>query len=233
MRLLLAIGIALSAHLSPPARCQNATAAKPPEKAFSIEVIRTDVPEAGVFHRPIVTVGTNQFHFTAPRGFRIRPDEAQRKVYLEEPEGGCSITLRLRPDLAPLLKAPPAKPVNVTPGLAVATNAPAPTLHDIFRESLLKLYGNARITEEYEITAGGVSGAAYDLDWATPTGIRLHTRICYVPTAAGVFEFVLLVNPSQLDQFHGAFNSVLLTFRLAPPVEKGKKLELPEIPSQS
>lgn len=233
MRLLLAIGIAFNFSNFLPAHGQSAGGERPPEKVFSIEVIRTDVPEAGVFHRPIVTVGTNKFHFTAPRGFRIRPDEEQSKVYLEDSEGGCSITVRLRPDLAPLMKAPPVKPVAVASGFAVATNAPPTTLHDTFRESLLKLYGNARITEEYEATAGGVTGAMYDLDWTTSTGLRLHTRVCYVPTSAGVFEFVMLVNPTQLAQFHGAFNGVLLTFRLAPPLKKGEKLELPEIPSQS
>lgn len=229
MRLLLVVGIVACAHTFGLARAQENRAEKASEKAFSIEIIRTDVPEAGVFLRPIVSVGTNKFHFTAPRGFRIRADEEQRKVYLEDPDGGCSITLRLRPDLSAVLKAASAKPAS---GLA-ATNTAAPSLHDAFRGPLLKLYANARITEEYEATAGGVTGAAFDLDWPTPTGHRLHTRVCYVPTTAGVFEFVLLVNPAQLAEFHGAFNSVLITFRLAPPLEKGEKLELPEIPSRS
>lgn len=232
MRHLLAIAFVLAAHTGL-AQTRPTNAGAPPEKSFGIEIIRTDVPEAGVFHRPIVSVGTNKYHFTAPRGFRIRADEEQRKVYLEDAEGGCSITLRLRADLNPLLKAPPAAPARPAPSGSPTTNAPVPTLHDIFREPLLKLYGNARIIEEYETNAGGVPGAAFDLSWTTPTGLRLHARVCYVPTAAGVFEFVMLVNPTQLDEFHGAFNSVLLTFRLAPPVKKGEQLELPEIPTRS
>ena len=204
------------------AQAQDARAEKPPEKPFSIEIIRTDVPEAGRFHRPIVTVGTNKFYFMAPRGFRIRADEEQRKVLLEDPDGQCSITLRLRSDLTIPTKSAPKTPA--------AEGTPPPSRHDAFRESLLKQYGGARIIEEYETTAGGLPGASFDLDWKTPSGHRLHTRVCYVVTKAGIFEFVLLVDPAQLNKFHGAFNSVLITFRLAPP---GEKLELPPIPSRS
>lgn len=206
------------------ALCASAFAqAKAPEKPFSIEIIRTDVPEAGRFHRPVVTVGTNKFWFMAPRGFRIRADDDQRKVFLEDPDGRCSITLRLRLDLQATTNTARASGV-------VATNSAPPSRHDPFRESLLKQYENARIIEEYDITAGGLPGAAFDLDWKTPTGPRLHARVCYVPTPAGIFEFVLLVDTAQLSNFHGAFNSVLITFRLVPP---GEKLELPAIPNRS
>lgn len=223
MRLLLAVGIIASAGVFSLARAQVSQAEPPAEKPFGIEIIRTEVPEAGVFHRPIVSVGTNKFFFTAPRGFRIRADEEQRRVFLEDPEGKCSITLRLRPDLAAAVKPAPASSL-------ASTNTVAPTLHDAFREPLLRQYPNARITEEYQTTAGGVPGATFDFVWLTAAGFPLHTRVCYVPTLAGVFEFVLLVDPKQLAEFHGAFNSVLLTFRLAPP---GRKLDLPVIPSKS
>lgn len=216
--------IVLAALAFTSALCISACAQdKPLEKPFSIEIIRTDVPEAGRFHRPVVTVGTNKFWFMAPRGFRIRADDEQRKVFLEDPDGRCSITLRLRPDLLATTNAARVSGV-------VATNTAAPSRHEPFRESLLKQYENARIIEEYDITAGGLPGAAFDLDWKTPTGHRLHARVCYVPTASGVFELVLLVDPAQLATFHGAFNSVLITFRLVPP---GEKLELPPIPNRS
>lgn len=225
MRRLLTVGIASCLLTFSPgtlAHAQNTSAEKPPEKPFSIEIIRTDVPEAGRFHRPIVTVGTNKFYFMAPRGFRIRADEEQRRVYLEDPDGQCSITLRLRLDLTTPKPPAPASPAP--------EGTKPPSRHDPFREPLLQQYGGARIIEEYDIAAGGLPGAAFDLDWKTPTGLRAHARVCYVPTVAGVFEFVLLVDPAQLSKFHGAFNSVLITFRLAPP---GEKVVLPPIPSRS
>ena len=95
---------------------------------------------------------------------------------------------------------------------------------------MLRQYPEGRILEEYEVTAGGMPGAAFDLVWLTGSGLRLHTRACYVPTPAGLFEFLLMVNPAQLKEYHGAFNSVLITFRLVPA---GQKLELPAIPNRS
>ena len=216
------IALALAFSLSVVAHAQETSAEKPPAKPFSIEIISTDVPEAGRFNRPIVSVGTNKFYFLAPRGFRIRADEEQRRVYLEDPAGQCSITLRLRSDLSA---------TNAPKAAVGGTNSVVPpSRHDAFREPLLRQYAGARIIEEYDANAGGMPGAAFDMEWKTPTGFRLHTRVCFVATSVGVFEFVLLVDPVMLKEFHGAFNSVLITFRLAPP---GEKLELPPIPSRS
>ena len=114
MRCFLAVGIVAWAGAFSPAQAQETRAEPPPEKAFSIEIIRTEVPEAGVFHRPIVTVGTNKFFFTAPRGFRIRADEEQRRVFLEDTAGHGSITLRLRPDLSGPAKSAPASGLTST-----------------------------------------------------------------------------------------------------------------------
>lgn len=216
------IVLTLAFSLSAVAHAQETPAEKPPAKPFSIEIISTDVPEAGRFNRPIVSVGTNKFYFMAPRGFRIRADEEQRRVYLEDHAGECSITLRLRSDLST---------TNAPKAAVTGTNSVVPpSRHDAYREALLRQYAGARIIEEYDANAGGMPGAAFDLEWKTPNGFRLHTRVCFVATNVGVFEFVLLVNPALVKEFHGAFNSVLITFRLAPP---GQKLELPEIPSRS
>jgi hypothetical protein len=80
------------------------------------------------------------------------------------------------------------------------------------------------------LRADGLPGATFDLDWKTPTGLGLRIRVCYVPTSVGVFEFVLLVDPGLITEFHGAFNNVLTTFRFVPP---GTKLKMPTIPSRS
>ncbi len=308
---------------------------QPPEPAFSIKIVSTEVAGAGQFHRPVATLGTNKFYFQAPRGFRVRTDDPRRIVFLEDLSGQCSITVRhIPPVLNPAASvagdppalvptrnlavpatnspnpepSPPVPPTSPTvpvrsptvpdpsptvpdhrppapdpsptvpdpspavpsqgspvpisgpaepardpadplpdpddadcapapPGPALTASAPTkvtsaaapPGKHDPVRELILQQYPSAQITEEYEMTAGGLSGVAFDFHWKTISGLRLHTRVCYVESSVGTFEFTMVVNPELLQEFHAAFNSVLVTFRLVP----GGKLELPEIPSQS
>lgn len=176
--------------------------------AFSLATTRHELEGIGHYYRAVATLGTNQLAFIVPKGYFIRLDESARQLRAIEREDKCSITVRL-------FETPTNALDKADGGLKPA----------VLRELLLARHPNARITEEFSLTAGGAAGPAFDFVWRNAAGFPLQSRIAFIPMPAGLVEFHLLTSAEDKEEFTHALNSLMLTFRFGA---KGR-IELPEM----
>jgi hypothetical protein len=119
--------------------------------------------------RVFLDVGTNQFAFIVPTGFRMDASDPQ-KIVLSDNAGTCFLTVRISS-----LRIPPA-----------------PSPDKFFQTEALSRFPGARITAEASDFAAGHSGDALDLEWTGTGGTKESARVAFIPCAAGVLEFSAL-----------------------------------------
>jgi hypothetical protein len=141
-------------------------------------------------NRAYLQSGTNRFAFIVPAGYRLdasKPD----KVVLSNEDYSCMIVLRLFQGQYPVQKLD----------------------FNTCREWVISHYRNARVMEEFSQGAGGSRGPAFDLQWTNSAGVAQFTRIAYVPSAAGVWEFSLVTKSAEFAQGQYFLSCVMLSFR--------------------
>jgi hypothetical protein len=157
--------------------------------------------------RAYVKVGTNEFVFIAPIGFRMDASNP-RKIVLSDASYTCFITFRIAGPM----------PDNTTE-----------LQRDTCRELALIQYSGAKISSEYSESAGGRSGPAFELRWENSNGSSQSARVVYIPSAAGILEFSVNSRSDNSGDRESSFNLVLTSFRS----NQNGTIEITPIPNES
>ena len=141
--------------------------------------------------RVYVTSGTNQFAFAVPPGYQADASNP-RRVTITSADLSITLTFCLAE------QGSAAQPED-TPGAC--------------RDVLLERYRGAKICSESSKRAAGRDGPAFDLTWSNPGGTEEALRVAFVPSPAGVMEFMAKSSPDKFDQSRYALNFLMLSFR--------------------
>jgi hypothetical protein len=151
--------------------------------------------------RVFLNVGTNQFAFIVPTGFRMDASDPQKIVLYDEAED-CYIVVR----------------VGYT-SLSDGTSQDSS-----FKSTALGLFPGATITDEFSDAAAGHTGTAFVLKWTNTAGIPQTGRASFIPCAAGVLEFTAFA-PTQ--HFGTAQNYLTILMTSVCSNETGKLVIVP------
>ena len=128
--------------------------------------------------RGYITMGTNEFSFIVPEGFRRDPAPAARICFVNQ-DYDCFLTLRLadhRPDGGSLVSA------------------------ESCRAAVLEQISNATLCHESTLTIADHTGPSFDAQWMGAGGTLQRTRIAFVPSAAGVLELSLITTAAKFTR---------------------------------
>ena len=140
--------------------------------------------------RAWLTVGTNQFAFLVPEGYRMETPQGPR-VSLANGDLSCVLSFGVVGPLSPDGR-------ELTP--------------EACREVVVTRRNRATILQEFTLYANNQGGPAFDLRWVTG-GVERQERVAFIPCNGALLEFDLT---SSLDQFgagQASLNFVMLTFR--------------------
>jgi hypothetical protein len=186
-----------SARAAEPAA--NAPAEPPPLRAE----VRSDNEAGSVpMRRAFVTAGTNRFAFSVPEGFRLEVSN-QDFVSLVSADYHSLLTFRI---------AAPFAAATVQPQTAT------------WRQSVLQQHPDAKILQEFTLTAADRSGPAFDATWSSAGSLLRRQRVAFIPSRAGILEVSLICAPEAFDKARHDLNFLLLTFRAS---DAQGRLELP------
>ena len=124
--------------------------------------------------RAIVSVGTNQFAFEVPPGYRMDASDSGR-VSLVSRDYSCLISFRIAGSVAPEATALDSAP---------------------YREFLASQFPGANILEQFSMSANNRSGPAFEFEWGG-AGVFQRSRIAYIPSRGGVLEFSVSASPDK------------------------------------
>jgi hypothetical protein len=151
--------------------------------------------------RVFLDVGTNQFAFIVPTGFRMDASDPQ-KIALYNEEEGCYIMVRVS-----------------YPSLSDATFQDS-----YFRSTALGRFPGAKITEEFGDAAADHAGTGFILKWTNAVGVSQSARASFIPCAAGVLEFTAI---APTDHFGTVQNYMAILMTSVRSNETGKLVIVP------
>lgn len=169
--------------------------------AFSASLRGGETVGDNQVHRVFLNVGTNQFAFIVPNGFRMDATDPQ-KIVLYGEDSGCYITVR------------------VTGSVSSNDNSQDSN----FRSTALGWFPGARITDQFADAAAGHTGMAYILGWSNAAGIPQSGRASFIPCAAGVLEFSAM---APANHFREAQNYLTILMTSVCSNETGKLVIVP------
>jgi hypothetical protein len=146
--------------------------------------------------RIYVTNGIETCALLTPNGYQL-DGTIQNWVQLVNEKYDCFMTFRI-------IKASPEKKSQ---------------LDTYYRVLLSDRYPDVKILGEFSQEAGGLSGKAFDLEWRGHANVTRASRVVFVPSPTGIFEFSLVCDPDKFQQVQNDFHCLLLTFRVG---ENGK-----------
>jgi hypothetical protein len=158
--------------------------------AFRASLRSEEVIGSEAVKRAYVTLGTNEFAFVVPKGYRMDASIPE-KITLIKDDYACSISLHFA---------------------SAKSNGAAQPQADTVRQTVLERYPSTKIRDEFSQTAAGSRGPAFDLQFPNAAGALQFARVVFIPYANGVIEFTLLSNPDQFAIGQYAFDTLLLTF---------------------
>jgi hypothetical protein len=132
--------------------------------------------------RAFLTVGTNQFVFRVPTGFKL--DASQHEKLIASDSAGSFVTLRILP------------------------NMPSSDGTQAWQELARKQFPESTITAEFSEFALNRSGPAFDISWLA-AGARHSARVVFIPSSAGLLEITLLTPPDRFASGETALKIVL------------------------
>ncbi|HWD93597.1 MAG TPA: hypothetical protein VG938_14745 [Verrucomicrobiae bacterium] len=137
--------------------------------------------------RIFLNVGTNQFAFIVPEGFRMDASDSQ-KIVLYDEDDACYITVRV------------SYP-------SFSDGIPS---EEYFKSAAVARFPGAKIVEQFADAAAGHTGMGFNLRWSNAAGMPQSGRTSFIPCAAGLLEFTA-VAPS--DHFGDAqsYMTILMT----------------------
>jgi hypothetical protein len=151
--------------------------------------------------RIFLDVGTNQFAFIVPAGFRMDASDPQKIVLYNEDEG-CYIIVRV------------SHP-------AFSDGVPQ---DDYFRATALSRFPGARISEEFPDAAAGHTGTAFILRWNNAAGMPQSGRSSFILCADGVLDLTAI---APADHFRDAQNYLTILMTSIRSNETGKLVIVP------
>jgi hypothetical protein len=83
---------------------------------------------------------------------------------------------------------------------------------EYYRERLARLFAGSRVLEESSYSAARHDGPMYDLSWKTPGGIEQFVRVAYIPSPAGVLEFMVVADARKPGPAQRALRLVMRGF---------------------
>lgn len=139
--------------------------------------------------RAFVTSGTNEFLMVVPGGARAslaKPDQ----LTIVPTDYGYYLSFRI-----------------------IAFASTEASSSNYYRDLILTRYPGAKIIETSSEGAGGHAGPAFDLQWTTTGGVDQLVRVAFIPSAAGVLEFTLIVDEKKSAEGQSNFRDLLMNFR--------------------
>ncbi len=197
MRLAIILAIALLFRGLADGQTTPAAAATNNPPVFQISTIHEAVPSLPPVLRVYVKVGTNQFAFLVPPGFRMN-DSTQERVSLVNEDYTCFLTLRLAGMLPP-----EGRELNP----------------DTWKDRALATRPGAGVKADLSVVAGGLRGPAFDFEWMGRGSVFRSERVAFIPTESWVVELSLLANSDKFSCGINGYNDWLLNFRAS---EAGK-----------
>lgn len=131
--------------------------------------------------------GTNEFQFVVPSGFLNRASTGNG-VTLARWELHCVVSIRILEGLEPSL------------------------LSTTLRERISREFAPAGKLEDYNVSVASRPGTGYQCWQETPNAARRLVRVIWVPFKAGLLEFTLNVDSSNVRAGEAALDMILLTF---------------------
>lgn len=151
------------------------------------------IPERGEVTGYVLVVGANRFSFIPPAGWQLKYDARQAALRLTPPDFAASISVRILP----------ADPPSADGSLAEA-----------LQPKLLQRFPGARIVSVQPCYLSGLEGVEFDVEQTTGQGIKLATRVCWVPFAGGLAEFCLTTTAGRLEESGLALNVLMTSFEI-------------------
>ena len=159
-------------------------------------------------YRAYAEMGSNQFGFRLPPGYRLTGNPASGTLTLANLQGNGSITFTLN------------GPLPVYGGLDTAA----------LGNSLSNQYPNAEIIQQFtrNNTAGG--GPGFDLQWKVSAQLVQCKRVVYLASPAGVLEFTATAGRANFPAVQADLDYILMSFQCTTD---GKKPKVPPIGDKS
>lgn len=169
---------------------------KPAEPApLEARFYQEKAPLAGEITRAILVAQSNQFSMVLPADFRAEVDSSRKRLTLTATDFSCAITLQVH---------------------EWAFEGKADLRPDTLRPDVLARFPDGRVTDDFSATIESQSGPGFEVQWATSQGMKMITRVAFVPCSGGHLE-VCLQGPSQRVTERGfLLNHLLLSLRSGP-----------------
>ena len=93
-------------------------------------------------------------------------------------------------------------------------------LADSVRARLLTQFKEAKVVDEFSGSVESMSGPAFEVEWRSDAGMKMTTRVAFVPHPGGHIEFVVQAPSTEIRKYDQSLNQLLLSIRSSPVGEK-------------
>jgi len=198
--------------------CAAATAFSQTPNAFRVTTVKNFDEEFGLTVSVNLFAGNREFGMVQPRSWASHTDSAGQTLSFLSPDNKVSISVKVSSsdgakgvtNASAVASSPQATASGTFPASqtgtpsATANTAAAPTETakapdplDPIRARVLQRFTDAKITEEYPLSARGMSGPAFFFTYSPSAGRRIFCGIAFLAFDGGEMEVSLVTSSAQ------------------------------------